>query len=199
MGKLTCTLEMDHEKGLTLKVEDPDGKLSQTITFDGQAITLEVKSDSDTSTIVQKADSITMSCKAFSVKADTITLESKKDSAWKSEQVLQLESKKDMTLTSGEKLTQQAKKGASFSSDDTMEVKAAKDFTLEGMNVQLSAPSGALELKAKSLAMKGTAEAALEAATVKVSAKAELALESTGQAKLKGTMTTVSGTPVSLG
>ena len=100
MATLICTIELDKAQGLTIKVEDPDGKLTQTVTIDGKAITLEVKGDSDTSTVVQKPDSVTITCKAFTVEADTITLKSKKASEWKSEDTLDARERKDMTFTS---------------------------------------------------------------------------------------------------
>ncbi|OJH40280.1 hypothetical protein [Cystobacter ferrugineus] len=199
MGKLICTLEMDHEKGLTLKVEDPDGQLTQTITLDGKAITLEVKSSSDTSTVVQKADGITLRCKAFSVEADTITLESKKDSAWKSQQALQLESTQDMTLTSGAKLTQKATGDAALSSNANVQVKATGKLVLEGQQAQLAAPAGEMALEAMTLKFSGKAQAELEAPLIKVAAQGQLGLESSGVAELKGSITSVSGSLVKLG
>jgi phage baseplate assembly protein gpV len=199
MAKLICTIDLDKEKGLIVTVEDPEGKLTQTVMLDGKAITLEVKSDSDTSTIVQKADSISVTCKAFSVDADTITLKSKKESAWTSEQTLKLESTKDMTLTSSAKLTQKATQDAVLSSSANLELKATQKLTLEGMQSQLSATGGPLKLEGVKLEMKGQSQAELGAPLIKVAAQGQLGLESSGIAELKGSMTSVSGSLVKLG
>lgn len=199
MATLICTIELDKEKGLTVKVEDPDGKLSQTVTLDGQTITLEAKSDSDTSTVVQKADAITITCKSFTLDAETIAVKSKKDSTWKSEQKLELESTKDMALTSGAKLTQKATGDFALSSDANVEVKATSKLALEGAQGQISAKSGDLKQEGVNLKFEGKAQAELAAPIIKLAAKGQLGLESSGVAELKGSMTSVSGSLVKLG
>lgn len=198
MATLICTIEMDKEKGLTLKVEDPDGKSSQTVTIDGKAITLEVKNNSDTSTIVQKPDSVTITCKNFNVDAETLRLRSKKDSEWRSGAELKLESSKDMSLTSNAKLTQKAGAGATLSSNANIQLKASAKLELEGQLSQLEAKSE-LKLEGAILKMSGTAQAELAAPLIKVAATTHLGLESSGLTELKGTTTNVSGAPVNLG
>jgi hypothetical protein len=199
MAKLICTIDLDKEKGLVVTVEDPEGKLTQTVTLDGKALTLEVKSDSDTSTFVQKPDSIHLTCKAFTVDADTITLQSKKESAWTSEKTLQLQSTEDMTLTSSAKLAQKATQDALLSSGASLQVKATRKLSLEGMEGQVSATSGPLKLDGVTLELKGQSQAELAAPLIKVAAQGQLGLESSGVAELKGAMTSVSGSLVKLG
>lgn len=199
MATLICTIEMDKSQGLTIKVEDPDGKLTQTVTIDGKAITLEVKSDSDTSTVVQKPDSVTITCKDFTVEADTVTLKSKKASEWKSEDTLKLESSKDMSFTSSAKLTQKASSDIALTSDANVQVKATSKLAIEGQQAQLEAKSGDLKLDGVNLKMSGQAQAELAAPMIKVAAKGQLGLESSGMAELKGSITSVSGSLVKLG
>lgn len=200
MATLICTLEMDKEKGLIIKVEDPDGKLTQTVTIDGKAITLEVKNDSDTSTVVQKPDAVTITCKTFTVEADTIKLESKKDSEWRSSGELKFESEKDMSLTSSAKLTQKASKDASLTSDADIQLKASAKLDLEGGKAsKLEAKSENLELKGPILKLNGTHRVVMWGSLLKVAAKGELNLESKGPANLKGGTTNVKGSPVNLG
>lgn len=199
MGTLICTLEMDKEKGLTIKVEDPDGKLTQTVTIDGKSITLEVKDDSDTSTVVQKPDSVTITCKAFTVEADTVKLKSKKESEWKSNDALKFESSLDLSFISSGKLTQKSKSDMALSSDAKVEVKATSKLAVEGQEAQFEAKGGDLQLEGVNLKMSGKAQAELAAPTIKVEAKGQLKLESSGVAELKGNMTTVSGSLVKLG
>jgi hypothetical protein len=199
MAKLVCTIDLDKEKGLIVTVEDPEGKFTQTVKLDGKAITLEVKSNSDTSILVQKPDSISLTCKALSVNADTITLQSKKESAWTSEKTLMLQSTEDMTLTSSAKLTQKATQDALLSSSTNLQMKATQKLALEGMEGQLSATGGPLKLEGVKLEMKGKSQAELAAPLIKVAAQGKLGLESSGVAELKGSMTSVSGSLVKLG
>ncbi|MFY0567098.1 hypothetical protein ACN28E_25115 [Archangium lansingense] len=199
MATLICTLEMDKEKGLTIKVEDPDGKHTQTVTIDGKAITLEVKNDSDTSTVVQKPDAVTITCKTFTLETDTIKLESKKDSEWRSSGELKFKSEKEMSLTSNAKLTQKAAAGASLTSDANIQLKASAKLELEGVMSKLEAKDGELELKGSTLKLNGTSKAEMTAPQIEVSATGQLNLESTGEANLKGQTTNVKGSPVNLG
>ena len=116
MGKLVCTVEMDKEKGVTVKVENAEGKITQTVVMDGTSITFKVQGNSETSTVVQKEDSITITCKDFKVDATgTLTLKSAKASSWASQDILKVESTKDMTLDSKAKFTQSSTQDASLS------------------------------------------------------------------------------------
>ena len=199
MAKLVCTIDLDKEKGLIVTVEDPEGKYTQTVTLDGKCITMEVKDDSDTSTIVQKPGSVSITCKAFSVEADTISLHSKKESEWKSDKTLELSSSKNMELTSNSKWTVKSTQDAELSSSTNVQVKATQKLAIEGKEGKLTATGGALQLEGVTLEMKGKSQAELSAPLVKVAAKGQLGLESSGMAELKGQMTSVSGSLVKLG
>lgn len=199
MAKLICTIDLDKEKGLTVTVEDPDGKLTQTVMLDGKSITLEVKNDSDRSTIVQKPDSISITCKDFKLDAETLTLESKKASKWESKETLDLTSTKDMVFKSEAKLTQEAAQDAALCSQVNLKLEGAQEFTLEGGRGKVSATTDTLELEGPELKLKGTSQADLGAPLIKVAAKGKLGLESVGVAELKGNMTSVSGGSVTLG
>lgn len=198
MGKLICTIELLTDKGLTIKVEDPDGKLTQTVTLDGKAITLEVKSSSDTSTIVQKADSVTVTSKNFTVKSDTITLEAKEAISATSKKTLKLQSTEDMSFTSEKQLTVKSTKDTTLSSEANIELSATKDFALKGKAVQLTAKAD-MALAGKELKLDGKSKVEVGAPTIKVAAKIELGLESSAKADLKGSITSVSGSVVKLG
>ncbi|QAT84676.1 hypothetical protein EJ065_3109 [Corallococcus coralloides] len=191
MPKLICIIDMDKEKGLILTTEDKDGKILQTVKMDGEAITLEVKGDSATSTIVQKQDSVTVTCKSFVLKAETIEVTSTKASSWKSDDTFALESAKAFTVTTKDELTQTATKDATLSSDKAVTMKAAKLFSVEGADVQLEAKSGVLSLNAPSVKAEGKKDIAMEGPQVKVTAKAQLALKADGMAEIKGGMVNV--------
>ncbi len=199
MGTLVCKIELDKQKGITVQVENADGQITQTVTMDGTTLTIEVKGQSDTSTIVQKADSVTVTCKDFTVDAETITLKSSKASSWTSQDTLKVESTKDMTLTSSAKLTQSATQDAKLSSSANVNVEATSNLTLKGMAAAMSATGGEAKVDGLTLKLSGQSQAEMAAAIAKVTAQGQLSLESSGLANLKGSMTTVGGSLVKLG
>lgn len=199
MGKLVCTIELDKEKGVTVKVEDPDGQVTQTITMDSKSITTEMKNSSKTSTVVQKAESVTVTCQDFTVDADTVTLKSKKASSWTSQDTLKLESTKDMTFTSSAKLTQSATQDAKLSSSAKVSIEATSQLALKGMQASMAASGGEAKVEGVTLKLTGQGQAELSAPMAKVAATGKLSLESSGLADLKGSMTTVGGALVKLG
>ena len=82
MGTLVCTVELDKEKGVTVKVENADDQITQTVVMDGTSITITVKGSEETSTYVQKQDSVIITCKDFTVDATgTLTLKSRRPRA----------------------------------------------------------------------------------------------------------------------
>jgi hypothetical protein len=199
MGKLVCTIELDKEKGITVKVEDPDGQITQTITMDSKSITTEMKNSSATSTIVQKAESVTVTCQDFTVDADTVTLKSKKTSLWTSQDTLTLESTKDMTFTSNAKLTQSALQDAKLSSNAQVSVEASSTLAMKGLQASLKATGGEAKVEGVTLKLAGQGQAEMSAPMAKVSATGQLNLESSGLANLKGSLTNVGGSLVKLG
>src|SRR3954447_8895548 len=180
MAKLVCTVEMSKEGGITVKVENADASITQTITMDGTTLTLKVAGSEHTSTITQRADSIAIKCKDFSIQADeTITCTSGKATRHQSDDTLTLQSTKDMSLTSSAKLVQSAD----------------SDVTVSGANITATAQSAAsvkgltAELAGdQSLTLKGT-QANLSGAQVTIKADAQLGAESSGVATLGGSLT----------
>lgn len=75
--KKTLQIRLNTDEGISIKLEDQSSKMTQTIALDGKQISHECKNDSDTSTYVQKPDSITVTCKNFNVSSETIVLEAK--------------------------------------------------------------------------------------------------------------------------
>lgn len=197
MSTLVCKILLDKTAGILVEISNADGKITQTLAMDGTSIITKVKGDSATSTITQKADSISIECQNFSVKAETVTVSSTKASQWKSDDTLALTSQKDLTIKSSAALVQSAQSDASF----------------KALNVKVEAQS-ALQLKATDASIKGSAQTALQGAQVNISADAQLAakgpmvkisgdamlsLESAAVATLKGSITNVQGTLVKLG
>lgn len=200
MGKLVCTVELDKDKGVTVKVENPDAQITQTVVMDGDSITIKVQGSSETSTIVQKDDSVTITCKDFTVDATgTLTLKSQQASSWKSQNTMALESTQDMTFTSNAKLTQSATSDAKLSSNTKVGVEAGTQLELKGMQASMAASGGEAKVEGLTLKMSGQTQAELSSAMTKVAAQGKLGLESSGLAELKGAMTTVGGSLVKLG
>jgi hypothetical protein len=199
MGKLVCTVEMDKEKGVTVKVENAEGKITQTVVMDGTSITFKVQGNSETSTVVQKEDSITITCKDFTVDATgTLTLKSAKASSWASQDILKVESTKDMTLDSKAKFTQSSTQDASLSSKANVSVEATSNLELKGLKTSVAAKTDNV-LEGTNLKMSAKAQAELSSPMTKVAGTGKLGLESSGIAELKGSMTTVGGALVKLG
>jgi hypothetical protein len=200
MGTLVCTVEMDKQKGVTVKVENADDSITQTVVMDGTSITITVKGSEETSTIVQKQDSVTITCKDFTVDATgTLTLKSAKESSWASQDILKVESTKDMTFTSSAKLTQSASQDAKLSSNAKIAIEATSNLDMKGMQTSLTGTGGETKIEGLTLKMSGQTQAELSSAMTKVSGKGQLGLESSGIAELKGSMTTVGGSLVKLG
>ena len=72
MGALVCRIELNKSDGVVITVEDPNADVTQTVVLNGDSITI-TSAGSNTSTIVQKPDSIEMTCKTFTLDAETIT------------------------------------------------------------------------------------------------------------------------------
>lgn len=198
MGALVCKIELDKEKGITVLVENADGQTTQKVTMDGTTLTLEVKGSSDTSTFVQKAESIEIKVKSFTVDAETLTLKSSKASSWNSQDTLEVKSSKDMTVESGAKLTVKTTSDATLTSSAKVAVSATGDLTLEGMKVAATGKTD-VTLEGAKVAVTGKAQLEAGAPIVKVEAKGQLDLNSSGLANLKGSMTSVGGQLVKLG
>lgn len=199
MGTLVCKIELDKTKGITVTVENADGQITQTLTMDGTSITTKVAGQSDTSTIVQKADSIVVTVKDFTLDTETITFKSSKASEWTSQDTLKVTSTKDMTLTSSAKLTQSATQDAKLSSSANLTLEATSALKASGMTAALSASGGEAKVDGVTLKLSGQSNAEMAGAIAKVSAQGSLSLESSGIAKLQGSMTTVGGSLVKLG
>jgi len=184
MAKLVCTLEMSKERGVTITVVNADDSVTQTITMDGTSLTLKVAGDEETSTWVQTAEAIKISCKDFELVASNSIV-------CTASQTIDLESEAgDTTLTSGAKLSQTATGDVEVAgANATFTAKTAAK--LEGSSVAVSAKQG--------LTLTGTSETKLSGASVTVSADGKLDLKSSGIANLEGATTTIKGAAIKAG
>jgi hypothetical protein len=190
MAKLVCTVELSKEAGISIKVENADAGITQTLTMNGTTMILEVAGKEDTSTITQKADSIAIKCKDFSIEAaDTITCTSGKATRHASEDTVTIQSTKDMTLQSSAKLVQAADADLTLAGAN-LKATARSAASVKGMTAEVSGDT--------SVTLKGT-QAKLSGSQVQISADAQLGAESSGVATLGGSLTTIKGTLINAG
>lgn len=199
MSTLTCRIELNKERGVTVKVLDQQGQVTQTLEMNGETIklTCQGSSEEETSVITQKTDGIEMTCKEFKVTAETVSIKSSKDTTLESEEKFDIKSTKEMTLDSKDKLTAQATSDLALSGDN-VKASAKSKGELAGMNVDIKATQG-LKASGGQSELSGTQQIEIKGAPiVKVASSGTLNLE--GQAvTLKGTVNNVQGTMVKLG
>jgi hypothetical protein len=155
---LICTIELSKTGGVTVKVENGDDKITQTIVMNGTTIVTQVKGSDATSKITQDQKTVKVEVKDFIVEAETITCKSTKATSHKSDDTFAIESTKAMTIKSSDACSQEATKAFS--------IKSGTDaLSLEAM---------------KALSVKSSTDAVTIQATKNVEAKATLALKLEG-------------------
>jgi len=182
--KLVCRIELKKEAGITIKVVDDKGKITQTIVMDGKVIKLTCQGEKNTSTITQKPDGIDIQCKTFTLKAETIDVTSTKATTHKSEDALTIQSTKAMTIKT----------------DDALSATAAKDFTAKGMNLTAKADSKT-EISGMNVDVKATSAMKISGLTTELSGQTQVEVKgaptikvsSSGILDLQGQMTTLGG------
>lgn len=166
MGTLVCRVELDKKKGIVLTVENAEGKITQTVVMDGTKITTSVKGSSETSTIIQKEDSIHIDCKAFTLNAETIKCISTKETLHKSGQDFEIKSTNNVNVS--------ATNAAKYTAMNTT-MESTSESKVSGITLKLS----------------GTASAELKGPSITVEATGILDLKSSGIVNLKGTMVNI--------
>ena len=200
MGTLVCKIELDKVKGITVQVDNADDQITQTVVMDGTSITITVKGPQETSTFVQKQDSIVVTVKDLTFDTDTITMKSKGVSQWTSQDTLTVKSTKDMTFTSSAKLTQTATSDAKLASSANVAIEATSKLAMKGnMGAEMVTSGGEAKVDGVTLKLAGKTTAEMSGAMTKVTATGKLDLEASGMANLKGSITSVGGALVKLG
>jgi hypothetical protein len=197
MAKLVCRIELNKESGITVKVVNDAGKITQTMVLDGTAITTTCQGEQDTSTITQKSDSIAIKCKTFTLDAETITCKSSKDSLHESQQKFDIKSTQDTTVTSSAKITETAT-GDFAMSGNNITASATQKAKISGMNCEIAATQEA-KMSGLQLKLAGTTQSELTGLTVKVEGTTSVKVASPLAASLEGSITNVKGTMVKIG
>jgi hypothetical protein len=190
VSTLICTVEMSKSAGVTIKVTDSDGKVTQTVTMDGTTMTLKVADSSNTSTITQKADSVVIKCKDFQVDAETITCASTGATKHSSGDTLAVESTGDMSLSSKAKLTGSATSDVEISGMN-IKASATTEASLAGMTVKAEAT--------QALTLKSNLTTDLGGTMVTINADGMLEAKSSGISTFKGSVSNIQGSLINAG
>lgn len=217
MTAFVVSVELSKTAGVTVKVVNDTGKITQTITMDGTAITItckgeqktstitqkdesvitEVKGPSETSTITQKEDNITIKVKDFKIDATTVLVTTSGDTNHESSGKMTVKSTQDMALTSSAKAAFSSTQAMTLDSSAALTATAVQDAKLSGMNTNIESQvkttvKGGTELEASSLQVKVTGTAQVDVAAPMTNVGQSLTT-------LKGQMIKVEGALVKLG
>lgn len=121
---LICRVDLSKEAGIAVHVESEDGSRRQTVVLDGDSITLEVSGSAGVTRIFQDDTDVRITCKAFTLDAETIDCNSEQTSKFESGRDLKLVSQGPLDLEAQGNLTQHA-----------------------NGNVKVATPAGQLELE----------------------------------------------------
>lgn len=184
MAKLVCTLEMSKERGVTITVENAEGKIVQTLAMNGTTLVMKVKGEQEETSVTQTTEKVTIDCKQFEVNArDSITCTAAKTATHTSKDG-------DTTVKSGAKLVAEAKGDVKVNGADVA-IEANSAANLKGVTVEVAG--------AQSLKLSGKAQAQLAGLEVAVKADAKLSLDSSALAGLKGSITNIGGSLIKAG
>lgn len=105
---LVCRIDLSKEEGLVVSVESQDGSNRQSVALDGESITMVVSGSAGETRIFQDATDVKITCKAFTLAADSIDCKSEQSSNFESGQSLKLVSQGPLDLETQANLTQKA-------------------------------------------------------------------------------------------
>lgn len=214
-----CTFELNKTGGITVKLVNKNKQITQTVTLDGTALTLkydnaqtqksstvtqkeesvvtEVKDQTNTSTLTQKADSLKVVCKTFEVDAETLTLKSSKDTSHQATGKYTVTAQDDLSVTGSKNGTVKTTQNLNLEATQNLTAKATQNLNLEGLEASLKAQTKA--------SVNGQTQVEIKGLQIGASAQAALTLEgeitSVGKSltTVKGQMVSVQGTLVKLG
>jgi hypothetical protein len=214
-----CTFELNKTAGITVKLVNQTKQITQTVTLDGTAITLkfdnaqtqksstvtqkdesvvtEVKDQANTSTLTQKADSVTVVCKTFEVDAETLTLKSSKDTSHKATGKYTVTAQDDLSVTGSKNGTVKTTMNLNLEATQNLTAKATQNLSLEGLEAAMKAQTkasvdGQTQVEIKGLQIAATAQAAL-------TLEGEITSVGKSLTTVKGQMVNVQGSLVKLG
>ena len=154
----TCTVELSKTGGITVKVVNSQGNITQTFHLDGTSITTEVKGaqntstitqkdesvvtqvkgSSDTSTVTQKADQVLVKCKTFQVEAEEVKLKSTADTTHESGAKMTMTSTGDLDISSSAKSSVKSTAAMTLHSDDKIAGDATQKVSFSALQAEVT-------------------------------------------------------------
>ncbi|MCU0684527.1 MAG: hypothetical protein MUF34_20160 [Polyangiaceae bacterium] len=185
---LVCSIELSKTAGVTVSVNKGQGQVVQTITMNGTSIVIavtegdkkttitqdsagiehKVQGPADTSTVVQKADQVEITCKLFKVVAETVDVASSKDTAHRAQGTYGVSSQGDLSLGTQGALAASSARATTIAAQGAFEASAVGDAKMSGQNALVeglvgTTVKGATSLDLKALQIVVAADAKLEA------------------------------------
>ncbi|MGC4067273.1 MAG: hypothetical protein QM784_22050 [Polyangiaceae bacterium] len=184
-----ASLQEGAARGTLLVIETKKTDCCATITQTEKSLTTEVKDSKGSTKIEQGPEEVKITCKTFTVDAETVTVTSKADTTLTASGAFSATSTKDMALTSQAKCDFKSTAAMTLDATGKLTVKSAAELAAQAPKVGLTADasfdvksSGALNLKGGAVSVKGDMRAELDSPSTTVGS----------------TMTTVSGQIVSI-
>jgi hypothetical protein len=117
--------------------------------------------------VTQKADSVAIVCKNFSVDAEMVTVKSSKDTSHEATGKYTVKSTGDMSMTTQAALAAKSTGDTTITATGALTAKATGDATVKGMNATLQGEmattvKGGTSVDLKALQITGTADAKME-------------------------------------
>lgn len=197
---LLCKVELSQKEGIKVTVINKAGKITQTMVFNGTSMVHTCKkgeSDTDSSTITQTFDTITIKCKNFNVDAETINCKSTKNTDHKAEGTFTVDSTQKATFKTAADMEITASTDLKMNSTDfTSKGKSTAEVT--SLTTTINGDTKTSVTSAK-LELTGSANVDMKGAIVKVAADATMNVEGGAMTTVKGAMTNIQGSLVKIG
>ena len=184
-------------QGDSLIIKTNKAQESATITQTETGLTTEVKNAQGSTKIEQGPEAVTVTCKTFTVDAESITLKSKQDTTCSAQGACSISSTKDFSVKTQAacKLTSSAAMTLDATSNTT--IKSAAGLKLQAPSIGGSADSsldmqssGALNLKGGAVSVKGDMRASLDSPSTTVGST---------MTTVQGQIVSISGSMIKLG
>lgn len=185
MSELKCLIELNKADGISIKLKNPEGKILQTIVLNGTTIVTTCKGESETSVITQKDESIAISCKKFSVEAETIEMTSKKKTTHKSGEDMSWETDKNLSVSSKEETKLNSGKNMSLKSDKDISSKASNKIKLDSSDTDIKASSG-LKMKGATADISSDTSMKIKSTKIDVSGSAKVKVSGSAMVEISG-------------
>lgn len=217
--KFSCKIELDQQNGVTIIIQDAilKDQIEKKITLADDALTLSVKNLINSTTVTQKKDSIetkvtgplgittilqdgsdvTVTCKTFTVNADTINLKATLDGNITTGTTCTIKSTTatDIEATTG--MTLKSVTAMSLDSKESVSIKALTNLDMEGLQTTVKGTtsltaqsSGTTNLQGLTVSVKGDTQTTVEAPVTQVGQN---------MTTIKGQLIEVSGALVKIG